>query len=418
MPELLGSVPVIFLDVDGVLNSQRCVCDDYEEGDRTLLFASDVLKTNEYMIPLERHMLENLKYILNEVPSAQICVSSTWREEEQMKSFLYAALKSIGIDTTTKIIGATPSLGPLDGRGAEILQWLQENAAKVSPNWIIIDDDHEYSFQKHNLTDHWIRTLLKDAKEYSDEGLTKEKADEAIQLLLRHSDLTEIQSSEFSIDYATKDDCEFIAKATIYAERALLGVGMWDVFFEGHEEYSISKCLTLCSSTVENSHLNWRNFIIARYNGVPVASCSRYMKPFSVIATYDGLKDITTTLLNWEDKEYDAACDRLDFLRDESSWPDLPIYEGTCFIETVFTEILHRKKGIASMLMRRCISDGENMGAARCFLLAAIGNDKAIRIYNNVGLTKVAQLIHPKCQRLLKLPGFEIMTREFTKVEE
>ena len=81
MPELLGSVPVIFLDVDGVLNSQRCVCDDYEEGDRTLLFASDVLKTNEYMIPLERHMLENLKYILNEVPSAQICVSSTWREE-------------------------------------------------------------------------------------------------------------------------------------------------------------------------------------------------------------------------------------------------------------------------------------------------------------------------------------------------
>jgi hypothetical protein len=84
-------------------------------------------------------------------------------------------------------------------------------------------------------------------------------------------------------------------------------------------------------------------------------------------------------------------------------------------LETVFTEASHRGKGIASALLKRCIEDGEYMGAARCFLLVAIGNDGALRVYNKLGLKTVAQLLHPDCQAALGLPGFNILVRDFPK---
>ena len=49
--------PVFFLDVDGVLNSSRCITYDFEEGDPTLLFVSDVFPSStEFMVPLEKSM--------------------------------------------------------------------------------------------------------------------------------------------------------------------------------------------------------------------------------------------------------------------------------------------------------------------------------------------------------------------------
>jgi len=68
------------------LNSVRCVCNDYGVGDATLLFASDVLGgTKECTVPLERHMQANLQYFFTEVPAARICLTSTWRETDNLK---------------------------------------------------------------------------------------------------------------------------------------------------------------------------------------------------------------------------------------------------------------------------------------------------------------------------------------------
>jgi ribosomal protein S18 acetylase RimI-like enzyme len=222
-------------------------------------------------------------------------------------------------------------------------------------------------------------------------------------------------SSAVAITAATAEDCTFIARATLYAERAHLDVGIWDVFFAGEDDEAKLRCLASCAETVEQSHLHWQHFLIARSteDGRQAGSCSRYMAPVSADATYHGLKEVARRLLSWSDAQHEAACRRLSFLTDAASWPDLPIFEGSCYLETVFTEADFRGQGVASALLSRCMADGAQMGASRCFLLAAIGNDGAIRIYSRGGLQRVGQLLHADCQSALGVAGFDIMVMEF-----
>ena len=243
---------------------------------------------------------------------------------------------------------------------------------------------------------------------------TDNEAVETVDIIMHgdgaHPDLT--------IAAATAEDCAFIARATLYAERAHLDVGIWDLFFEDEDDETKLRCLASCAETAEQSHLHWRHFLVARSaeDGKPVGSCSRYMAPVSADATYLALKEVTRQLLGWSDDQHLAACGRLSFLTDSANWPDLPIYEGSCFLETVFTESSCRGRGVASVLLDKCMRDGDRMGASRCFLLAAIGNNGALRVYNRSGLKQVAQLLHADCQSSLGLPGFDIMVMEYTTV--
>ena len=223
---------------------------------------------------------------------------------------------------------------------------------------------------------------------------------------------------ELTITAATAEDCAFIARATLHAERAHLDVGIWDLFFENEDDETKLRCLASCAETAEQSHLHWRHFLVARSaeDGMPVGSCSRYMAPVSADATYLALREVTRRLLGWSNDQHLAACGRLSFLTDSANWPDLPIYEGSCLLETIFTESSCRGRGVASVLLDKCMKDGDRMGASRCFLLAAIGNDGALRVYNRSGLKQVAQLLHADCQSALGVPGFDIMVMEYTTV--
>ena len=220
-----------------------------------------------------------------------------------------------------------------------------------------------------------------------------------------------------TITAATVEDCAFIARSTLHAERAHLDVGIWDVFFVGEDDETKLRCLAACAETLAQSHLHWRHFLIARSteDGRQAGSCSRYMAPVSAEVTYQGLKGVAHTLLGWSDAQHEAACQRLNFLTDASSWPDLPIYEGSCYLETVFTDGDFRGRGVASDLVAQCIKDAQQMNALRCFLIVAIGNESATRIYKKAGLRQVGQLLHADCQSTLGLPGFDIMVAEITE---
>jgi hypothetical protein len=61
------------------------------------------------------------------------------------------------------------------------------------------------------------------------------------------------------ITSATSDDCGFIARASMAAERAHLQVGIWDVFFSGCDDDTKLLCLSSCSETCEESHLHWKH---------------------------------------------------------------------------------------------------------------------------------------------------------------
>ena len=217
---------------------------------------------------------------------------------------------------------------------------------------------------------------------------------------------------------ATANDVDFIARATMGAERAHLNIGIWDVFFAGCDDNTKLECLASCSTIYEESHLHWKHFLIARSSlqedGHPIGSCSRYLTPpISANNTYVALKEITARILQWNEKEYDKALARINFMRDPSGWPNLSIYQGSCFLETVYTEASHRGQGVASALLQQCMEDGKQMGAKRCLLLAAIGNDGALRVYTKLGLKVVGQHLHPETVAALGLPGFDIMVKDF-----
>lgn len=103
---------LIFLDVDGVLNS-------YKTGGR---------------YALKRKCLQRLSKIVEET-NCQIVLSSTWRKDEYALKRLRRVLKYRGIT----ISSVTPDLGK--HRGLEISVWLKENS--YDGKYAIIDDDSD-----------------------------------------------------------------------------------------------------------------------------------------------------------------------------------------------------------------------------------------------------------------------------------
>jgi hypothetical protein len=111
-------VKVIFLDVDGVLNSMES----------TLLY-----KTMNRLCPVRVGMVKRLC----EEAGAEIVVSSSWRAPslESTKGVLAeAGAKSLG----PFIIGQTPRM--VGKRGHEIAAWLKDNPVDA---YVILDDDSD-----------------------------------------------------------------------------------------------------------------------------------------------------------------------------------------------------------------------------------------------------------------------------------
>lgn len=117
---------VIFLDFDGVLNSEAS-------------FRMEVRrKNNNVSNTLNPVACSNLQYILEHDSSVKIVISSTWRKVHTMVE-LQNILNAYGVEAA-RIIGKTPSV--LSGaRGHEINLWLEENPNVTK--FVVIDDDSD-----------------------------------------------------------------------------------------------------------------------------------------------------------------------------------------------------------------------------------------------------------------------------------
>src|SRR5271167_3063429 len=115
-----NKMKVIFLDFDGVLNSSA-----------SFVLETRIRKakpqTGRRLPPVNETLCHvctsNFQMILEEVPSAKIVISSTWREIYNLE-WLKKKLKSYGIDSS-RVIDKTPS--SFRDRGYEIKQWLEEH---------------------------------------------------------------------------------------------------------------------------------------------------------------------------------------------------------------------------------------------------------------------------------------------------
>lgn len=181
---------IIFLDIDGVLNSQDWYI--YRRDNVEM----DSINTQYPFYEFDPRSVERLNRIITET-EAKIVVSSSWRSGETVES-LQKLFNLVGIKGD--VIGLTPHLWcqkpyeDMDGykvpRGCEIDWWLDNqgdfqrinwseekqteyiNKAKVK-NYIILDDDSDMLYGQK---EHFIRTS-------HDHGLTDNLADNAILIL-------------------------------------------------------------------------------------------------------------------------------------------------------------------------------------------------------------------------------------------
>ncbi|MCD1261705.1 hypothetical protein B5M42_023160 [Paenibacillus athensensis] len=154
---------IIFLDIDGVLNTDRAVRLQRLHGGENGLFDTQAI----------RYLRE-----LVEESGAQIVLSSTWRihwgTDSRLWNTLTQQFRQAGIDD--RLLGATPVFS--EGlqtavRWKEIEAWLNLNADLTLESFVIIDDEWEMGpFTK----DRFVR-----CRGYN--GITQELKAEALRIL-------------------------------------------------------------------------------------------------------------------------------------------------------------------------------------------------------------------------------------------
>ena len=153
-----GPCAVMFLDVDGVLNSFQSRIPDQRPG-------------WDHPPP---EILDRLEALVK-AAQAVVVLSSTWRLEAVKLAEITKILNSRQI----VVHGTTSDFS--DGRGDrvdEILAWLQECPDK-NVAWIAIDDINLMAMNDRLGENHFVRTC-------DTEGLTQENCDEALHKLSAH----------------------------------------------------------------------------------------------------------------------------------------------------------------------------------------------------------------------------------------
>ena len=117
-------IRIIFLDVDGVLNSINHLIEVYNETHRP---------HSGFEYPFDEKCLNNLKIIVEET-DAYLVITSTWRKNIKGRRKLLSKLKEYGLDK--RVIGFTPIIG---SREEEIKEYL--SGVNVEYQYVIVDDD-------------------------------------------------------------------------------------------------------------------------------------------------------------------------------------------------------------------------------------------------------------------------------------
>lgn len=136
---------VIFLDFDGVLNSEASFRYELRR------------KNNRIPDSLSDVACSNLQYILEQDADIRIVISSTWRKMhtlEELRNFLGGRFVN-----GAKVIGKTPAVFSGD-RGHEINLWLEDNPNVTK--YVIIDDDESAATAVKPGIGHFFQTTPED----------------------------------------------------------------------------------------------------------------------------------------------------------------------------------------------------------------------------------------------------------------
>ena len=145
---------IIFLDVDGVLNSLS-FADKMRREEGVSVFREDILDGR--CLALLRDIVEKT--------DAKIVVSSAWRKIPSSFENLKSWLERYGMT----VFDVTPYVG--GERGDDITAWFNRNPGEY--RYVILDDDSDMTVH----IDHLVHT------NFHDRGLTRSLADRCIEML-------------------------------------------------------------------------------------------------------------------------------------------------------------------------------------------------------------------------------------------
>lgn len=119
---------IIFLDIDGILNS------DAFRKRKYAMIRSGKLPSEFPLSEYDPAAVTRLNDIV-EATNCEVVLSTDWR----FSKGIYDTLRKVGCNFTP--IGITPCLGSYPIRGAEIGCWIVQNVLSSSDRYVIIDDD-------------------------------------------------------------------------------------------------------------------------------------------------------------------------------------------------------------------------------------------------------------------------------------
>ena len=159
---------IIFLDVDGILNSLAYFEENKEKGHAEI---------SDYHL----QMLAKIYHACD----CKIVLSSSWRTldvDDVNVYWMYQYLLDELARYDMEIIDKTPVLD-MDDRPLEILTWLEEHGGKDSYNFVSLDDDwSKEHYDKYGIGDHLVKTEFF-CDDIADGGLQERHVEQAINIL-------------------------------------------------------------------------------------------------------------------------------------------------------------------------------------------------------------------------------------------
>lgn len=161
---------IIFLDVDGVLNSEEFYMAHKEDIE---------------LQQIDEVCVKRLKQIVD-ATNAKIVLSSSWRggwdkDPKKIDQFCMQLVKMLA-KYDLVIVDRTCYLETWD-RSKEVQIWIKEQKERIDS--FLILDDYNYNWKKRGYEEHWIQT------DFADGGLKEEHIQRAIQILNRKSSFLE-----------------------------------------------------------------------------------------------------------------------------------------------------------------------------------------------------------------------------------
>ena len=208
---------------------------------------------------------------------------------------------------------------------------------------------------------------------------------------------------------------EFMGRAIRDSERAHTGRGIWDVVLNECSNEEVAEILgeAAISDPAAHFHLSRTTLIVEKSSNTPVASASSFHYPTCGVknsqpAITDAWIRLYPDKFPYPVEEKMKVWDRIDFLND--SFPDWE-YGNTWMIDTVYTDPLHRGKGLAEAIVTYSLSKGKAAGHTRSLITCSVGNEKARRVYERCGYRLIGQGNNAACEAAVGFPGFYVLEK-------